>query len=144
MSEGEVRHMAKGLRHLMIPKLAVAAEVDGKMVGVSFALPDYNPRIKAINGRLFPFGALRLLWNREAITKVRVISTNVIPQYQRMGIGLTLMYALVPMVEEWTIDEAEFSWVLESNRLSKGSLQKGGAKLVKTYRLYDLDEPIAS
>jgi hypothetical protein len=35
--------------------------------------------------------------------------------------------------------EAEFSWVLETNTLSRGSLEKGGAKLDKTYRMYDRD-----
>ena len=40
---------------------------------------------------------------------------------------------------EWGLEEAEFSWVLESNSLSYGSLKKGGAKITKTYRLYDLE-----
>ena len=57
--------MAEGLRHLIVPELAVAVEVDGKVVGVAFALPDYNPRIRQINGRLFPFGFFRLLRNEE-------------------------------------------------------------------------------
>jgi hypothetical protein len=30
---------------------------------------------------------------------------------------------------------------MESNTLSRGSLEKGGAKLDKTYRLYDRDLP---
>jgi GNAT superfamily N-acetyltransferase len=140
MSDEEVRYMAKGLKYLIVPELAVGAEIDGRMVGASFALPDYNPRIRQINGRLFPFGFIRLLWRRERIKRVRVISTNVLPEYQRLGIGLVLMHALVPMALAWQLEEAEFSWVLESNLLSRGSLQKGGAKLTKTYRLYDYDE----
>jgi GNAT superfamily N-acetyltransferase len=137
MSEDEVQHMASGLRYVMIPELAIAAEIDGKMVGATFGLLDYNPRIKEIDGRLFPFGFIRLLRNRRAIKAIRVISTNVLPEYQRLGIGLVLMAGLVPKVLEWGIQEAEFSWVLESNRLSYGALKKGGAKIIKTYRLYD-------
>ena len=49
------------------------------------------------------------------------------------------MHGLVPKAMEWGIGEAEFSWVLESNLLSRGSLEKGGAKRTKTYRLYDWD-----
>jgi GNAT superfamily N-acetyltransferase len=141
MSAGEVRHMAQGLRHLIVPELAVGAEIDGQMIGAAFGLPDYNPRIRQINGRLLPFGFLRLLRKKNRIKKVRIISTNVIPEYQRMGVGLLLMYALAPMAEKWGLEEAEFSWVLESNSLSRGSLEKGGARLAKTYRLYDLDGP---
>ena len=141
MSDAEMSHMAQGLRFLMVPELAVAAEMDGKMIGAAFALPDYNPRIKQVDGHLFPFGFLRLLWNKKAIKKVRIIAANVLPEYQLQGIGLVLLHALAPLVDTWGLEEAEFSWVLESNALSRGSLQKGGAKLAKTYRLYDLDEP---
>ncbi|HEY2148978.1 MAG TPA: N-acetyltransferase, partial [Pirellulales bacterium] len=42
-----------------------------------------------------------------------------------------------PNVKRWGIQECEFSWVLESNTLSRGGLEKGGAKLSKTYRIYD-------
>jgi len=35
----------------------------------------------------------------------------------------------------------EFSWVLESNSFSRGALAKGGAKITKTYRLYDWEAP---
>ena len=137
MSSAEVQQQARGLRHLMVPELALAAEIDGKMVGAVFGLPDYNPRIKQIDGRLFPFGFWRLLRKKQDIKRIRVISTNVLPEYQLMGIGLVLLDGLVPKALEWGIEEAEFSWVLESNSLSRGSLEKGGAKLIKTYRLYD-------
>jgi hypothetical protein len=40
-------------------------------------------------------------------------------------------------VLKWGIEEAEFSWVLESNQLSRLTLERGGAQLTKTYRLYD-------
>lgn len=141
MSADELRHMAAGLRHIIVPEMTVAAEVDGRVVGVAFGLPDYNPRIKDIDGRLFPFGFLHLLRNRQAIKRIRLISTNVLPEYQRMGIGMVLMHGLVPKAIEWGLQEAEFSWVLESNSLSFGALKKGGAKITKTYRLYDLEWP---
>jgi len=139
MSDAEVKHMARGLRYLLVPELALAAEVDGQIVGAVLGLPDYNPRIRDIKGRLFPFGFIHLLRRKERIKRVRLISTNVIPEYQRMGVGLVLMHGLVPMAMKWGLQEAEFSWVLESNALSRGSLEKGGAKVFKTYRLYDLD-----
>ena len=139
MSANEVRHMAESLKHLMVPELAVGAEIDGRMVGAVFGLPDYNPRIRQINGRLFPFGFLRLLRRKDQIKKIRAISTNVLPEYQRQGVGLTLMHGLVPKAMEWGLEEVEFSWVLESNTLSWRSLEKGGAQRTKTYRLYDLD-----
>lgn len=139
MSREEVRHMAKGLRHLLAPEVTAAAEIDGRLVGAAFALPDYNPRIKAIDGRLFPFGFLRLLANRRRIKKVRLLAANVLPEYQLLGVGLVLLRSMVPAAVEWGLEEVEFSWVSESNHRSRGSLEKGGAQRIKTYRVYDWD-----
>jgi GNAT superfamily N-acetyltransferase len=66
-----------------------------------------------------------------------LISTNVVPEYQLHGIGLVLMSGIVPRAIEWGMEEAEFSWVLETNTFSRGSLEKGGAKRTKTSRIYD-------
>lgn len=137
MSEAEVDLMAKDLKWLIVPKMTAAAEIDGKMVGAVFGLLDYNPRIKDIDGRLFPFGFLRLLRNKKAITRMRLISTNVVPEFQKWGIGIVLLDKLLPDALEWGIKEGEFSWVLESNHLSYSTLKRGGAKIVKTYRMYD-------
>ncbi len=139
MTKEEIHHVASGLRWLIVPQLALGAEIDGQLVGATFGLLDYNPRIRAINGRMFPFGFIRLLWNKRRIKAMRLISTNVVPEYQRLGIGMVLLNGLVPRGLDWGLEEVEFSWVLESNRLSRRSLEKGGAIRTKTYRLYDLD-----
>lgn len=139
MTEGEIRHTSAGMRHLIIPEIAIIGEVDGEPIGCTFGFPDYNPRIKAIDGRLFPFGFFKLIWKKRNITRMRLISTNVVPEYQRWGVGLVLLAALAPQVGKSNVSECEFSWVLESNSLSRGSLEKGGATCTKTYRLYDLE-----
>jgi GNAT superfamily N-acetyltransferase len=139
LSPAEMVHMAKGLRFLIVPELALAAEMEGQMVGAVFAIPDYNPRIKKIDGRLFPFGALRLLWRKRKIPRLRLVSTNVLPEYQLLGVGMVLAAGLIPKILDWGIQQAEFSWVTESNSRSRGAIEKGGAKLSKIHRVYDLD-----
>ena len=111
--------------------LALFAMVGGKSIGAVFAIPDYNPRIKKIDGRLFPFGVFKLLSKRQGFDRFRVISANVLPEYQRWGVGLVLLRNLVPKVLSSGLKEAEFSWVLESNHLSRRSLEKGGAPVGK-------------
>lgn len=139
MSAGEVEHTAKSLKHLIVPEMTSVAEVDGKPVGAMFALLDYNPRIKEIDGRLFPFGFLKMLTRRRALKTVRLLSTNVLPEFQRWGVGVVLLARLVPEIYQWGVEDAEFSWVLESNHLSRKSLERGGAKRTKTYRIYEMD-----
>ena len=143
LTPGEVDHMAASLKYLIEPELAIVAEVGGKPVGAVFCLLDYNPRIKAIDGRLFPFGFLRLLWNKKAIKRLRAISTNVVPEYQAWGIGLVLMSGLYERFIAWGLEAVEFSWVLESNYLSRRTLERGGAIVTKKYRMYQDDPPRA-
>ena len=137
LSEAEVVRISSELKHLIVPELTTVAEVDGEPIGCVFALPDYNPRIKKIDGRLFPTGFIRLLWNRRAIKRLRIIAANVVPQYQRWGIGLVLLHEMVPAVLEWGMQEAEFSWVMESNHLSVRMAERAGTIRTKTYRLWD-------
>ncbi len=141
MSDGEIKSQAAGMKQMIVPELTTMAEIDGKPIGTMFGLLDYNPRIKAIDGRLLPLGFLKLLRKRKELTRVRLISTNVLPEYQSWGIGIALVARLVPDVLKWGIQEAEFSWVLESNGLSYKTLKKGGAKITKKYRIYDYGPP---
>lgn len=143
MSDKEIKHSAAALKYLIVPEMTSIIEVDGVPVGSAFAMLDYNPRIKQIDGRLFPFGFIRLLTNKKAIKRIRVLSTNVLPEYQKWGLGLVVLSHLLPSVLEWGAKEAEFSWVLESNHLSYKSLKRGGAKIVKNYRLFDYTIPSA-
>jgi GNAT superfamily N-acetyltransferase len=137
ISPTEMKHFAASLKLLLEPDLAMAAFVDGKPAGAVLCVPDYNPRIKEIDGRLFPFGFLRLLSPKKDIKRVRVVAINVLPEFQRVGVGLVLMRALVPAVRRLQIEEAEFSWVLESNDMARLGLEKGGAKVYKRWRMYD-------
>ncbi|MCA9247262.1 MAG: GNAT family N-acetyltransferase, partial [Planctomycetales bacterium] len=139
LSDAEIDEQAGTMRYLIEPELALMAEVDGKPIGAVFGLLDYNTRIKQIDGKLFPFGFLKLLRRRQDIKRFRMISTNVVPEYQKWGIGLVLLAGLIPKVLEWGLEHAEFSWVLESNNLSRKSLEKGGTRRSKAYRIYDLD-----
>jgi GNAT superfamily N-acetyltransferase len=141
MSAGEVKKQAAGMKYMIAPELTAVGEVNGEAVGTMFGLLDYNPRIKSIDGKLFPFGFLKLFRNRRELKKVRLISTNVLPEYQAWGIGIALVARLVPDALAWGIQEAEFSWVLESNDLSFKTLKKGGAKIRKQYRIYDYGPP---
>ena len=137
LSTEEVDHMADGLKHLIVPEMTSIAEVNGEPVGAVFGLLDYNPIIKKIDGKLFPFGFLRLLFGKKKIKRVRIISAAVVPQYQKWGLGIMLLQRILPEAITWGIEDAEFSWVLESNQLSRGSLERAGAKRIKTYRIYD-------
>lgn len=137
MSEGEIRHLSRSLRHLVEPRFTAIAEVEGRPIGVMLAMLDFGPRIKASGGRLLPFGFLRLLVNRRGLKELRLISALVLPEFQLWGVGLALIHHLQTAILEWGIQHVECSWVSETNTLSTGTLERFGTKRDKTYRIYD-------
>ncbi len=137
MSEAEIEHQSEGLKYLIVPELTSIAEIDGKPVGAGFGLLDYNQIIVKIGGKLLPLGWLRLLTQKRSIDRLRLISTNVIPEYQKWGLGLVTLARVLPDAIKFGIQVGEFSWVLESNSLSRGTIERGGARRTKVHRLYD-------
>lgn len=139
MTDSEVRHVADGLGSLVLPDLTTVIEVKGKPVAIAFGLLDYNPIIKKIKGKLFPFGLLRLLFSRKNLKKIRIVGAFVVPEYQRWGLSLVLISRLLPDMQKWGIEEVEFSYVVESNRQSRKTLERAGAVLERTFRMFDKD-----
>ncbi len=137
MSDRELIHQAKQLKYLIVPQLTSIAEINGEPVGAGFGLLDYNQILKDMNGHLFPFGWLKLLLGKKKIDRLRLVSTNVLPEYQKWGLGLVTLARILPDAIDFGIQTGEFSWVLESNSLSRGTIERGGAKKTKTQRIYD-------
>lgn len=138
MTEAEIGHMAKELKPVVDPALCLFAEVDGKAVGFSLALPDLNQALRHLpNGKLFPFGIFRLLWERRKIDRLRVITLGLEPGWQKSGLGAALYVNTfqrgAPLGYRW----AEASWILEDNTEMRRPLEKMGADAYKTYRVYE-------
>jgi len=137
MTEAQFAHMARELKSIVEPSLALVAEVAGRPVGFSLALPDYNPLMKKMNGRLLPFGIFRFLLGRRRIHRVRVLTMGVVREHRRRGIEMALIYHTFKNGYERGYDEGEFSWVLEDNVLMKRALERFGAAATKTYRIFE-------
>ncbi len=137
LQPGEVKHIAAEMGSIIAPEFTAFAMVDGKAVGVVLALLDYNQIIRKLDGRLLPFGIFRLLWGRKRINVARTMAMTMVPGYQQSGLGIVLLDRLVEAAKPWGLKSWEFSWVLESNDSSRGTLERAGTKLAKTYRIYD-------
>ena len=134
----EMQYLVGSLRDLIEPEFALIAEVEGKVAGAAIGLPDYNPHsrnqravvsvwISAATVAARPESLLRSLADRRA-------------EYQRWGLGLVLLRALLPKALQLGFCEAEFSWISETNTLAIGGMRKAGLRHSKTFRMYDFGE----
>lgn len=141
MTDAEFDHLAKQLKPVVDPGLCLIAELDGETVGFAIALPDFNQALKHLDGRLFPFGLLKLLWYRRKIDRVRVITLGLTPGHRRSGADALMYYYYLTDGHALGYNECECSWILDDNWEMRRGLERMGASVYKTYRVYEKPLP---
>jgi hypothetical protein len=137
MTPAEFDFIANDFKKIIDPELVLIAEIKGKPVGFSLALPDYNQVFAKIpNGRLLPFGWMTFLKNKKKIDSLRVITLGVIQGFQTSGIGGLFYLETFDRGTKRGYTSAEMSWILEDNDLMVRAAKLLGAKQYKTYRIY--------
>lgn len=134
-TEEEFMAQARSLQDLVDPDVFPIAEDNGKMIGFFMGLPDYNIPLKRVNGKLNWLGLLKFLWYRRQIKQGRVIVICCLPEYRRKMVPLALIYAAFQNRKIYK--KAELSWVYEDNLPSRRLIEETGAKIYKTYRVYE-------
>ncbi|MBM4256124.1 MAG: GNAT family N-acetyltransferase [Deltaproteobacteria bacterium] len=119
------------------PNLCLLAEANGEAIGFALALPDYNQVLRHMNGRLLPFGIVKFLWYRRKISRARVLILGLKPGFRRRGIDAMLYLRLWQEAPRNGYPVVECSWILEDNWDMRRALQRMGARLYKTYRVYE-------
>jgi hypothetical protein len=137
LTEKEILHLAKELRSAIDPDLVFMAEDNGRPIGFSLTIPDMNQALKTANGRLFPFGLLKILWRSRKIDGTRVVIMGIIPEYQKIrGIDSIFYWETFRRGTAKGYKWGEFSWILENNVMMNRAAQLLGARVYKTYRMY--------
>lgn len=136
LSEEEFAALAKDLKLIIDDDFAHIAEINGDPVAFSIALPDFNQIFRTMNGKLFPTGIFKILWNRKKIDKVRTALMGVLPEYQGRGIDALLHREAIENGLEKGVYSSEVGWILESNIQMIRVAEKLGGVHEKTYRMY--------
>lgn len=137
MTEDEFMFAAHDLKKIVIPELLLIAEVSGRPAGFSLILPDLNIILKKLNGRLFPFGFLRILFGLKKIKALRLITLGIVQEYQKRGIDAVLYAETITTGLKMGYESAEMSWVLEDNEVMNRTILSLGSRLYKKYRIYE-------
>ncbi len=135
-SPEEFWHIMRDLRFVRKLNGVLIAEIDGRPVGVTTAIPDINQLLKGTNGRLLPVAWWRLLNISRYVTRARAVTVGVVREYRETGVLAALMYHLFVASRRNGFKQVEFSWVLEDNVPAVQTLKNVGARMYKTFRLY--------
>jgi hypothetical protein len=121
------------------------AEIDGNPVAMIVTLPNLNEVIGDLDGRLLPFGWLKLLWRIKARYpgSARIPLMGVRKKYYRTPLGAALAFLMVDAVRDAVrrrgIETVELSWILEDNAGMRNIIEACGGSVYKRYRIYEKD-----
>jgi len=142
MSPGELKHMAKSLKPIVKPETITIAELRGKPVAMAIGLPNVNEAIADLDGRLLPFGWLKLLWRLKVKTPktARVPLMGVRKAYHTSMLGAALAIGVIDSMRRAQVaggaEGGELSWILEDNMRMRRMIEQMGGVAYKTYRVY--------
>ena len=141
-TQKEFEHLGNALKLLVDKELVRIGEVDGVPAAFIAVLPNLNEVIRDLNGRLLPFGWLKMLWR----LKVKYPKTARIPlmgvrrKYHDSLLGAALAYMLIGDLQDpgvrRGVQEVELSWILEDNTKMRNIIENISGRVYKTYRIY--------
>jgi hypothetical protein len=139
LGDKEYLHIAKDLKMVLHPDFAILAEVDGKPAAFVLTIQNVNPILKKLDGKLFPFGILRLIWDlkvRKKIDSGRLILLGIKAPYRGQGIDSLLFLATHRAAVKQGWKSGEIGWTLEDNHRVNSAIKAMGGFQVATYRVY--------
>jgi len=122
-TEREIAYASKKLRPIILPELVMIAEVDERPVAFMITWPDMNRVLSQIDGKLFPFGWLRLLtWLRKPKdANMRVPLMGVLKEYHNSRLASQLAFMMISAIRENAAEKfgakrGEIGWILDDNQ----------------------------
>lgn len=138
----ELEHLGQNLKLLVSDEFVQIAEVDGVPAAMLVAFPNINESIRDLNGRILPFGWLKLLWRLKVRhpKMVRVPLMGVRRRHQNRLMGAALAFMVIEAVRAAAaprgVTGGELSWILDDNKGMQKMLETLGGVAYKRYRVY--------
>lgn len=138
----EVRKIATDLKLIVDPDIAFIAEIDGEPAGMCIMLPNLNEAIADLNGRLFPFGAAKLLYRMKVKHPVSTrlmmlgIRDDIRKQRRYGGLSAAMYVETAKRGYGKGYRWAELSWTREDDAPINLGIKMMGGKVYKRYRVF--------
>ena len=144
LTEAEIAYAGKKLKPIIYEDLVRIAELDGEPVAFMLTIPDINELTADLDGDLFPFGFIKLLWRlrNPKVKRVRVPLMGVTKRLHGTRLAGQIAYTLIEYirracVEHYGVKQGEFGWVLEDNQGMTSIAELPGAVVNHRYRIYE-------
>lgn len=136
LSREEIQFEYGGLKALLRPELALAAELRGVPVGFMIGLPDIYEPLRPLRGRLSPLSLLRVYRQLKKIRGVSAALAGVAPHLHSRGIYRLLFHRLMEASKSLGYDTMHWTWVGEDNP-GPMAMAKKSAQLKQRLAVYE-------
>jgi GNAT superfamily N-acetyltransferase len=144
LTEAEIAYAGKKLKPIIFEELVRIAEVDGEPVAFMLTIPDINELTMDLNGELFPFNFIKLLWRlrKPRTRRLRVPLMGVARKLHGTRLASQLAFMMIEYtrregVKKYGATHGEFGWILEDNKGMLSIAQLPGASINHRYRIYE-------
>ena len=144
LTEAEIAYAGKKLKPIIFEDLVRVAEVDGEPVAFILTIPDINELTADLNGELFPFNFIKLLWRlrKPRTRRLRVPLMGVAKSLHGSRLASQLAFMMIEFtrrdaVSKFGATDGEFGWILEDNKGMLSIAQLPGARVNHRYRIYE-------
>ncbi|MCP4147228.1 MAG: hypothetical protein GY757_05710 [bacterium] len=135
LTENQFQFFADELKQVINPELAMIADYGEKTAGFILSYVDVGPALKKANGRLYPFGLIKMFLAARKIKRLKTVLVGVIPEYRKRGLEVYFILETIERALKMKLEEADLSLIVETNSDMIKSLKHLGAKKYKTYRI---------
>jgi hypothetical protein len=148
-TESEIRFAGKKMKPIIFNDLVRIAEYDGEPVAFMMTWPDLNEMQADLNGELFPFGFIKLLWRlngglsgKPKVKTMRVPLMGVVKRLQASRLASQLAFMMIEYIRRSAVADyhatrGEIGWILEDNQGMNSIASTIDSKINKTYRIYE-------
>lgn len=143
MTQAEINALGKNLKMLVKEGYVAIASLDGEPQAMAVTLPNLNDAIGDLNGKLLPFGWLKIIWRImiRPPKSVRLLLMGVRKKHQNTAKGGALAVRMISQLRNYHLSRGtqrcEMSWILEDNTAMRHMLVALGAREYKTYRIFE-------
>ncbi len=136
LDDAETEMIGDQLLTIADPRMIRLVMKGDEVAGFAFVFPDVSEALQAIDGRLWPFGWIRLLWAHRFTKRLSANGLGLLPKYQGVGSNAVLYSSLFQILEEREVEFADVAQVAETNLKSMGDMTALGIQWYKTHRIY--------
>ncbi len=138
MPLAEAKQHVHALKSVLDPNFFALFYHGDKPAGGMLALPDMNPLLKRLNGRIGLSVPWHYLCSRKALrSHYRLLLLGIREEYRLMGLPLLVLDFMLKNLEaNVQLSSVEGSWSLEDNAAINDLIEDFGGILTKRYRIY--------